>query len=973
MSKIAEAFIELQVKGAGMVQSALGNVSNVMRRLGEAAAEMARKFGRAMKGLADSVGAGFINRWNQFLSLMQSAQAFTGGLITSFASAGMKAGAALAQGIATKIGSAAGTIRQKMGTLLGDAKTLTGGLIASFASVGVRAGAALAQGVAARIGAASAVLRDKVSGVLSGMTLGNLDGAVAKLLRGFVGLPGAVASAASRAGASLRSFGQTVSIVVQGTRQLAAGMWDQFLMNTAARWNAATATVGAAMNAVTSRVRSAATATQSALTMPFKAFASWMQTNLPQTWAHLNTGWQAIRTGATSAASKMKQAIGVAASWVGSHVPQAFQKAMQKAGAAMQAIGPIAGALGSAITGTLSASLRGVALAAETAGAAIQAMYLNFLPAIGPIFNTIRAGITSVIGLAGRLGGALLSPLSMLKNFVFSFKGLLAGLGVSLGAAGISKYIVDVTADAERANVAFATMLGGAEKGAAAAKTLLGQLQKLGDTTPLELPELRDAAKTLLAMNTPAREVTKTLSMIGDVSTGLSVPLNHIAQIWGKISLANKIQGDDLRQFADNGIPVVDELAKKYGVTTAAIYAMSEAGTLSFKDLKETFTNLTSQGGRFHNMMAQIGTTMSGRWSTLKDTMRSIAVSIGESLAPALKKALDWGIKLAETLKARLEPLKRLFAGFADGFAAKLPAVAKRLEAAFPVIEQGVRAVFAVMKAVSEIASEIGTKVMSWVGGTSAVGDGITRLIQKVRFFAENWQAMWEIATAYMKDFWANTDVTSRAVLGQLGANILAVLNNLKAPIESLIEGILSFALAGLYKIKAEMMGFPDMYADVIDMHQKNAADSMKLAARQAARAFKNLPGFNLSETKISPALQAAIDKFKILGKLFDFRERMAPWLEAAQRFVDNARKKKDVELAGAAIGPAGTGKAPGDVGKFASHGLTDFAKAIQGGVKANEGVHIAKQSLAEQRKQTRLMERRARMNPFEPAAQYTS
>ena len=220
------------------------------------------------------------------------------------------------------------------------------------------------------------------------------------------------------------------------------------------------------------------------------------------------------------------------------------------------------------------------------------------------VTNFLASPILGVIGLTRDLGSALSSAL---------------GSGVRLAA------------DYEQATVAFTTMLGSA----AAAKQTLADLSNFAATTPFEMPGITEAARKLLAFNTPAAELIPTLRAIGDVSAGIGAPLSDIAEIYGKARVQGRLFGEDINQLLGRGIPIVGELAKQFGVAESEVRKLVENGQVNFGNLQQAFVSLTAEGGRFSGLMAAQSLTVSGLFSTLRDNVNLALRDVSATLIEA--------------------------------------------------------------------------------------------------------------------------------------------------------------------------------------------------------------------------------------------------------------------------------------------------------------------------------------------------
>ncbi len=199
------------------------------------------------------------------------------------------------------------------------------------------------------------------------------------------------------------------------------------------------------------------------------------------------------------------------------------------------------------------------------------------------------------------------------------------------------KRFVDTAGELEQQKVAFETMLGSAEE----AEKMLKDLSDFATKTPFEIQGIRQSAKQLMAMGIEAENVIPTLKMLGDVSAGLSIDLDRVALNFGQVKAQGKLTGRELRDFAIMGVPLIDELSKSLGVTKEEISDMVSRGEIGFKEVEQAFKNMTSEGGKFGNLMDKQSKTFAGSVSNMKDEMTRLKESIGAAFLPALTSIVN--------------------------------------------------------------------------------------------------------------------------------------------------------------------------------------------------------------------------------------------------------------------------------------------------------------------------------------------
>jgi len=219
-----------------------------------------------------------------------------------------------------------------------------------------------------------------------------------------------------------------------------------------------------------------------------------------------------------------------------------------------------------------------------------------------------------------------------------AFKKMAAvGAAAFAGVVFSTKGFISAAAELEQQEVAFKTLLGSEEL----ALTKLKELSDFAAKTPFEIQGIRQNAKQLLAMGIDQEKLLPTLKSLGDVSAGLSVPLERIALNYGQIATQGKLTGREVRDFAVAGVPLVEELAEMFGKTKSEIQDMVSAGEIGFSDVEKAFQNMSGEGGKFENLMNKQSKTVSGEWSNLRDTITQIQETIGTELIPIINDLFE--------------------------------------------------------------------------------------------------------------------------------------------------------------------------------------------------------------------------------------------------------------------------------------------------------------------------------------------
>jgi len=239
------------------------------------------------------------------------------------------------------------------------------------------------------------------------------------------------------------------------------------------------------------------------------------------------------------------------------------------------------------------------------------------------------------------------SALSTRLNAVLAAGAAVVGVFRGIGRA------VSRASEFEQLNVALETFLGDAD----AARQVVQDLNEFSVRTPFEPEQVQRAGKALLAFGFDAETLIPTLTQIGDVAAGTGKDFNELVLILGKARAQGRVQGEELNQLAEAGIPIYEELGKVLNVNADQIRKLGEQGKIQFEDLQLVFQNLTSEGGRFNNLLEKQSQTLGGLFSTLRGAFAELSRNVGEAFAPLLKTVLPPLIELVNRLVERIRPL----------------------------------------------------------------------------------------------------------------------------------------------------------------------------------------------------------------------------------------------------------------------------------------------------------------------------
>lgn len=202
----------------------------------------------------------------------------------------------------------------------------------------------------------------------------------------------------------------------------------------------------------------------------------------------------------------------------------------------------------------------------------------------------------------------------------------------------------------QKQRIALTSIIGDSMK----AETIFNRIKDLAVVSPFQFKELASYTKQLSAYSIPYEELYDTTKRLADISAGVGVDMGRIILAYGQVRSAAFLRGQELRQFTEAGIPLVDELAKRFtkltGVVTSAgdVFDKISRKEVSFGMVKDVLWELTDEGGKFYNMQEALAESLAGKWSNLQDAWDVMMADIAEGNSGVLSDSLDMLTKLME-------------------------------------------------------------------------------------------------------------------------------------------------------------------------------------------------------------------------------------------------------------------------------------------------------------------------------------
>ena len=472
------------------------------------------------------------------------------------------------------------------------------------------------------------------------------------------------------------------------------------------------------------------------------------------------------------------------------------------------------------------------------------------------------------------------------SNFGSLFKSAIpfvAGAFAVDKVVGFGKGVVDALSNFESFQASLSTMLGGNQQ---QVTQLTEQLQRFATTTPFELTEIQDATRKLLAFGVGADDIEKSLRSIGDISSGIGAPISEIAEIYGKAKVQGRLFGEDINQLTGRGIPIIQELAKQFGVTDSEVKKLVEEGKVGFPNVEKAFADMTAQGGKFFNLMDAQSKTTGGQISNLSDSFNNLKLNIGLALKDSIGGGISFlsGIvskigQLINWLREKWSNLTRVFAPIVDAIRPVInvfQSMGDKLGIAGDkgkILETIFNAIGTVLKFLSPVLQFLGQVVASTLDGLITLEKGIFDfVVGTIRFFSGLWSAI--------KETFSSIGTLAKDVFSGIGDMISGIFSGDFSKVTSgkdtLVE---AFANKGKNIATAFKTGYNDVLIDFFGDDKKDGKKSSlsltksvlpsslsgSLASKGTAKKAQDIAG-NSKPTNININITKLIERFEVIA-----------------------------------------------------------------------------------------------------------
>jgi len=381
--------------------------------------------------------------------------------------------------------------------------------------------------------------------------------------------------------------------------------------------------------------------------------------------------------------------------------------------------------------------------------------FVSILPSLRGFSSSLKAQlrrelvtIDPVVGDAGdragrqfgsRMGNAISGSLAGIGGLLKT--GLVAAVaGVAIGLGGLAFFGLKSAAALEQTQIGLEALTGSAE----VAKQFLGELQQFAAKTPFEFAGVADASRRILAFGTSVgiarEEVIPTLTTIGDLVSvlgGSQENIDSVVRSLGQMASKGKVSQEEILQLAEAlpGFNANAAIAAQLGLSVADTLKLITAGgvdaTTGINALLAGMAQFPGAAGA----MEKQSQTLTGVFSTFKDTMSIALTDAFTPVLPAIKDALTAVTPVLQGVLQQLGPqlgqlltaILPLVGILAQAFSPAIGVVLEALAGIMPILTPAITGIGEAFKGVAQALAPLLPVLATVIA--SLVNDGLLPVI----------------------------------------------------------------------------------------------------------------------------------------------------------------------------------------------------------------------------------------------------
>ncbi|MCU4295811.1 hypothetical protein D3I60_01725 [Brevibacterium permense] len=158
------------------------------------------------------------------------------------------------------------------------------------------------------------------------------------------------------------------------------------------------------------------------------------------------------------------------------------------------------------------------------------------------------------------------------------------------------------------------------------------------------------AAGAVAAGIKPGQDLEKTLTTVANSASAAETSMGDMGSIFNKVATSNKAQNDVLKQVADQGIPIYQELGKVMGVTSDEVFELARKGKVDFATFEKAMTSASG------NVAKELGNSVPGATANFNAALSRLGAGLLAGVFPQVVPLIQSATGVIDRLAAASAP-----------------------------------------------------------------------------------------------------------------------------------------------------------------------------------------------------------------------------------------------------------------------------------------------------------------------------
>jgi len=256
-------------------------------------------------------------------------------------------------------------------------------------------------------------------------------------------------------------------------------------------------------------------------------------------------------------------------------------------------------------------------------------MSKRYFTGSGQGLKTITAGINSATYGMGIFGVAVRAVTGLMT--ALSVQVVIATAGLALVAAaiyGIYKVLKKsvMAADSFKKSMIDLKVLAG---GQFTAESMFGEIREFARNSPYSVDQLGKLAAQMMSFGVSSERTVDNLRMLGEIAGGDAEKLGFLAKAMNDVTAMGRLQGQELRQFANQGFNPLMQMMKETGKSYQQLRQEMSDGLISSEEVRKAIETATSEGGMFYGRIEEGQKTISAQLTKFGGMITELLAKIG--------------------------------------------------------------------------------------------------------------------------------------------------------------------------------------------------------------------------------------------------------------------------------------------------------------------------------------------------------